>query len=63
MHVFCKNTLISTHCVLLLCIPFANISVWDQFRLGGGGGLKSLARIFSPALAQKYDLFLPENGH
>ena len=47
-----------------------HIGVRDQFRWGGGGALKFLARIFSPLLARKssgfaqyYLLFLPENRY
>ena len=46
---------------------FSRIGVWDQFR---SGGLWSLSRLFSPALARKSRVFfarilpfLPENGH
>ena len=47
----------------LPCIS-RHIGVRDQFRLGtgrGGGGLRSLARTFSPALARILLAFLPEN--
>ena len=46
------------------------IGVWDQFRLGGGGGRGLVARILYPLLARKSSgfarmifFFLPENGY
>ena len=58
-------------CIIIpICLAFyaSAPSVQDQFHWGGGG-LRSLARTFSPALAEnqvalpKYYLFLPEYGH
>ena len=36
-------------------LPTIIIGVWDQFHLGGGGGLRSVARIFYPLLEMKWN--------